>query len=77
MTSAHGRKRRLKDTGTPRNQANVQLTRGDIVEFEIDGEVMKATVIYGEKASDWFHNNFNVECDDGGSGNIKFGGSDN
>ena len=48
-----------------------------MVEFEIDGKVMKATVIYGEKASDWFHNNFNVECDDGGSGNIKFCGSDN
>ena len=51
-------------------QAKIALKRGDFIEFDNDGQVMKATVINREKASDKFYNYFNMECDDGVTRNI-------
>ena len=40
----------------PSTQAKMQLKRGDFVEFENDGQLIKATIINREKATGRFYN---------------------
>ena len=70
VTGFPSKSRRTYNMYPQSKQAKIALKRGDFIEFDNDGQVMKATVINREKASGKFYNYLNVECDDGVTRNI-------
>ena len=54
----------------PNSLEKMKLKKGDLIEFESDGQVTRARVLNREKASGRFYNYFNVELDDGSKKNI-------
>ena len=55
----------------PSQQAKMMLKRGDIIEFEDEGQITKATIMNREKITGRYYNYFNVQCDDGNTKNIN------
>ena len=55
----------------PSEQAKMMLKRGDIIEFEDEGQITKATVMNREKITGRYYNYFNVQCEDGNTRNIN------
>ena len=49
----------------PSEQAKMIFKRGDIIEFEDEGQITKATIINREKITGRYYNYFNVQCEDG------------
>ena len=60
----------VKVVHPPNTQEKIKLRRGDSIEFENDGTVIRATVLNREKASGKYYNYFNVNCEDGVTRNI-------
>ena len=55
----------------PSEQAKMMFKRGDIIEFEDEGQITKATIMNREKITGRYYNYFNVHCEDGITRNIN------
>ena len=55
----------------PSEQTKMLLKRGDIIEFEDEGQITKATIMSREKITGRYYNYFNVHCEDGMTRNIN------
>ena len=58
---------------SPSKGEKLRFKRGDLIEFEEQGSVSRATILNREKVTGRFYNYFNVQCEDGSTRNINGG----